>query len=66
MIDVARFWTSFASRAAAFPTNDSGATAIEYGLIAAGIAVAIMSIVYNVGSTIQSTLWIKIEQGLGG
>lgn len=33
----------------AFAKNDSGATAIEYGLIAAGIAVAIATIVGTVG-----------------
>ena len=66
MTDVARLWTSFTSRAAAFAADDKGATAIEYGLIAAGVAVAIISIVYNVGSAIQSTLYSKIEQGLGG
>lgn len=33
----------------AFAKNDSGATAIEYGLIAAGIAVAIAAIVGTVG-----------------
>lgn len=32
-----------------FAKNESGATAIEYGLIAAGIAVAIASVVGTVG-----------------
>jgi pilus assembly protein Flp/PilA len=66
MTDVAQLWTSFASRAATFAADDSGATAIEYGLIAAGIATAIISIVYSLGSAIQNTLYSKIEQGLGG
>jgi pilus assembly protein Flp/PilA len=37
-----------------FLTNESGATAIEYGLIAAGIAVAIITAVNGVGTAISS------------
>ena len=66
MTDVTRLWTSFASRAATFAANDRGATAIEYGLIAAGVAMAVISVVYSIGSTIQNSLYSKIEQGLGG
>lgn len=36
----------------AFAKNESGATAIEYGLIAAGIAVAIATIVTSLGTDI--------------
>jgi pilus assembly protein Flp/PilA len=38
-----------------FADNESGATAIEYGLIAAGISVAIIAVVKNVGTTLNST-----------
>ena len=38
-----------------FLTDESGATAIEYGLIAAGIAVAIIAVVQGVGSKLNST-----------
>ena len=38
-----------------FVSDDSGATAIEYGLIAAGISVAIIGIVNGVGSKLAST-----------
>jgi pilus assembly protein Flp/PilA len=38
------------SKAQAFIGCEKGATAIEYGLIAAGIAVAISVIVFTVGS----------------
>jgi pilus assembly protein Flp/PilA len=37
-----------------FAKNESGATAIEYGLIAAGIAVAIATIVGTVGSSLST------------
>ena len=35
-----------------FLRNESGATAIEYGLIAAGISVAIVTIVSTVGESL--------------
>ena len=36
-----------------FLTNDSGATAIEYALIAAGIALAIITAVNTLGTTLS-------------
>ena len=38
-----------------FFSNESGATAIEYGLIAAGIAVAIITVVQGLGTKLTST-----------
>ncbi|HEY1632819.1 MAG TPA: Flp family type IVb pilin [Rhizomicrobium sp.] len=38
-----------------FLANESGATAIEYGLIAAGIAVVIIAAVQLVGTNLSST-----------
>jgi pilus assembly protein Flp/PilA len=37
-----------------FRTDESGATAIEYGLIAAGIALAIIAAVNGLGSTLNT------------
>ena len=39
----------------AFLKNESGATAIEYGLIAAGISVAIIAVVNGLGSQLNTT-----------
>jgi pilus assembly protein Flp/PilA len=39
-----------------FVANESGATAIEYGLIAAGIAVAIIAAVQAVGTALNTKL----------
>jgi pilus assembly protein Flp/PilA len=39
---------------AEFWADQSGATAIEYGLIAAGIALAIIAVVNGLGSTLQA------------
>jgi pilus assembly protein Flp/PilA len=38
-----------------FIRNESGATAIEYGLIAAGVAVAIILVVTQLGSQLDAT-----------
>jgi pilus assembly protein Flp/PilA len=38
-----------------FLRNDSGATAIEYGLIAAGIAVVIIAAVQLIGTNLTGT-----------
>jgi pilus assembly protein Flp/PilA len=39
-----------------FVKDESGATAIEYGLIAAGISVAIIAVVQGLGSKLNTTL----------
>lgn len=38
----------------AFARDESGATAIEYGLIAAGIAVAIIAMVNTIGTQLNT------------
>ena len=38
-----------------FLADESGATAIEYGLIAAGISVAIITVVQGLGSKLNTT-----------
>jgi pilus assembly protein Flp/PilA len=38
-----------------FLKDDSGATAIEYGLIAAGISVAIIAVVQGLGTNLNTT-----------
>ena len=38
-----------------FMADESGATAIEYGLIAAGIAVAIIAVVNGLGTQLKAT-----------
>jgi pilus assembly protein Flp/PilA len=40
---------------AKFLKDESGATAIEYGLIAAGISVAIIAVVQGLGSKLNTT-----------
>lgn len=40
---------------ARFIKDESGATAIEYGLIAAGISIAIVAVVQTVGTKLNAT-----------
>ena len=42
------------SKLVAFLKNESGATAIEYGLIAAGISVAIIAVVNGLGTSLNT------------
>ena len=46
----------------AFAADDSAATAIEYGLIALGIAVAIVASVQTVGTDV-STIFVNVDNG---
>ncbi len=46
-----------------FANDESGATAIEYGLIAAGIGVAIVSVVGGVGSELNN-LFTQVQTDL--
>lgn len=50
---------------ARFVKDESGATAIEYALIAAGIAVAIITAVNSVGTAITGK-FNEIKTALGG
>ncbi len=47
-----------------FKADEDGATAIEYGLIAALIAVAIIAAVKSLGSSLNTT-FSEINSGLG-
>jgi pilus assembly protein Flp/PilA len=48
-------WSSPMFKFVAFLKNESGATAIEYGLIAAGISVAIIAVVNGLGTKLNAT-----------
>jgi pilus assembly protein Flp/PilA len=50
-----------------FLNDESGATAIEYGLIAAGISVAIILVVNSLGTQLKTTFTtIKTELAKSG
>lgn len=47
-----------------FLCDESGATAIEYGLMAAGIALAVLATVNALGSSVKTLLFDEILDGL--
>jgi pilus assembly protein Flp/PilA len=50
-----------------FAKDESGATAIEYGLIAAGISVAIIAVVNSLGGQLKTTFTtISTQLGQAG
>jgi pilus assembly protein Flp/PilA len=52
---------------AKFLKDESGATAIEYGLIAAGISVAIIAVVNSLGGQLKTTFnTVKDQLGNAG
>jgi pilus assembly protein Flp/PilA len=48
-----------------FVNDDTGATAIEYGLIAAGISIAIIAVVNGLGTQLTS-VFNSVSSQLGG
>ena len=54
---------SLKSAIAKFLSNEAGATAIEYGLIAAGISIAILAAVNGLGSNLN-TMFNSVNSSL--
>jgi pilus assembly protein Flp/PilA len=50
-----------AHAARCFAHDESAATAVEYSLIAAGVALAIVSVVWGLGSGVNEYLYDKIK-----
>ncbi|HXH44958.1 MAG TPA: Flp family type IVb pilin [Bradyrhizobium sp.] len=47
-----------------FLADESGATAIEYGLIAAGIALAVVTIVNNTGAALLNNKFNSVSSAM--
>jgi pilus assembly protein Flp/PilA len=69
--DVGTEMTSFATfcsvtrrRVSAFLADDRAATAVEYAMIAAGIAAAVAATVFTLGTEVRDKLYQKISDGL--
>jgi pilus assembly protein Flp/PilA len=58
-------WRCKMTRLQNFLREESGVTAIEYGLIAAGIGVAIVTVVFTVGSALVG-IFSTVQTKLGG
>jgi len=48
-----------------FVNDDNGATAIEYGLIVAGISIVIVTVVFTLGTQLNST-FSSVSTALAG
>jgi Flp pilus assembly pilin Flp len=55
-----RMLRSFARSVRRFCADQSGTTAIEYALIAAGVGATIAATVYNMGSTLKTAWYDKL------
>jgi pilus assembly protein Flp/PilA len=56
--------STIAAAALRFMRDESGATAIEYALVASGIAVAIASTVTALGSAVKNNLYNNVASAL--
>ena len=54
------FYGRMSARLRGFAGDDRGATAIEYALMASGIALAIMSTVWSLGDSVKTNLYDKL------
>lgn len=54
------------ARWAAFAKDEHGATAIEYALIAGGVALAVISSVFTLGNTVRDDLYAPIQNNFPG
>ncbi len=52
------------ARVKTFLLDESGASAVEYGLLVAGIAVAVMAAIYGIG-TVLNTQYTQVQTQLG-
>jgi pilus assembly protein Flp/PilA len=55
---------SLARLASRFCADEKGATAIEYALIAAGVGATVAATVFNMGTTLKTTLWDKVGNAM--
>jgi Flp pilus assembly pilin Flp len=64
MIRIARFWSKLSRRASELPADRRGATAVEYGLLAALISLVILPTIFGIGNGLNTTLYGGIVAGL--
>lgn len=55
-----RFWNDLPATVRALLRDTRGATAIEYALMASGIALAIISTVWSLGDSVKANLYDKL------
>ena len=60
MNTIATICSSTRCTLARFRSDESGATAIEYAMIAAGVGAALAATITSLGSTVKTTLYDKM------
>ena len=55
---------SFGQLVRLFHTDQSGATAIEYALIAAGVGATIAATVFGMGTNLKTVWWDKVGNAM--
>jgi pilus assembly protein Flp/PilA len=56
-------WNKFAERFGAFLKEDDGLSAVEYGLLAAGIAVGLYTVIAGIGTSLRE-IYTSVSQDL--
>jgi pilus assembly protein Flp/PilA len=56
---------NFMNKAKSFMSDEEGASAVEYGLLIAGIAVVVMGAIYAIGTALN-TKFTSVQTKLGG
>jgi pilus assembly protein Flp/PilA len=57
--------TDFFAKTMTFIRDEEGASAVEYGLLVAGIAVAVMAAIYTIGTNLN-TKFTSVSDKLAG
>jgi pilus assembly protein Flp/PilA len=52
--------SGFAAEVRRFAADETGATAIEYAMIASGVSIAIVGVVSTLGTSLKETFYDKI------
>jgi len=60
MTEIGTMIVTAGRKAREFAADQSGATAIEYGIIAAGVGAFIASTIWSMGSTLKTTFYDKL------
>jgi len=60
MTEIGTIIVAAGRKAREFAADQSGATAIEYGIIAAGVGAFIASTIWSMGSTLKTTFYDKL------
>ena len=61
MAELRRTWPSLTATAKRFAADSRGATAIEYGIIAAGVGATVAATVWSLGTNLKTTFYEQLN-----